>query len=112
LKFLLDHDVPADLAVALRTVGHEVVRLVEVLSANVEDNEVWAHACDHRRILITCNRDDFLTLAKATEIHPGLIILGAPPADQSLQSEARNVVASLAPRPSQRGQAVADMTLS
>ena len=75
MKFLLDHDVPADLAVALRTVGHEAVRLVEVLSANVSDNEVWAHACDHRRILITCNRDDFLALAKATEIHPGLIIL-------------------------------------
>jgi hypothetical protein len=48
---------------------------VEVLSANVSDNEVWAHACDHQRILITCNRDDFLALAKATEIHPGLIIL-------------------------------------
>jgi predicted nuclease of predicted toxin-antitoxin system len=48
LKFLLDHDVPADLAVTLRAVGHEVVRLVEVLSANVTDNEIWAHACDHR----------------------------------------------------------------
>jgi hypothetical protein len=35
VRFLLDHDVPADLAVALRTVGHEAVRLVEVLAANV-----------------------------------------------------------------------------
>jgi predicted nuclease of predicted toxin-antitoxin system len=75
MRFLLDHDVPADLAVALRTIGHEAVRLVEVLAANVADQEVWAHACGHRQVLITCNRNDFLALAKTTEIYTGLIIL-------------------------------------
>ena len=92
MKFLLDHDVPADLAVALRTVGHEAVRLVEVLAANASDNQVWAHACDHQRILITCNRDDFLALAKTTEIHPGLIILTRR---RTRQAEASHVLVLL-----------------
>lgn len=75
MRFLLDHDVPADLAVALRTIGYQAVRLVEVLARNTPDREVWAHVCAEQRILITCNRNDFLALAKTTAVHPGLIIL-------------------------------------
>ena len=92
MRFLLDHDVPADLAVALRTVGHEAVRLVEVLTANASDQEVWAHACAHRQIFITCNRRDFLALAKETEIHPGLIILTRR---RTRQAEASHVLTLL-----------------
>jgi predicted nuclease of predicted toxin-antitoxin system len=92
MRFLLDHDVPADLAVALRTVGHAAMRLVEVLTANAPDQEVWAHACAHQQILITCNRDDFLALAKATEIHPGLIILTRR---RTRQAEASHVLTLL-----------------
>jgi predicted nuclease of predicted toxin-antitoxin system len=75
MKFLLDHDVPADLAAALRTVGHEVVRSVEVLLATASDEEVWAHGCVHGLIVVTCNRNDYLALAAATDAHPGLILL-------------------------------------
>lgn len=75
MTFLLDHDVPADLALTLRTIGHDVVRLIEALAPNASDREVWAYACAQQRILITCNRDDFLALAGKTEIHPGLIVL-------------------------------------
>ncbi len=75
MKFLLDHDVPADLAVTLRTLGHEATRLVEVLPNTAPDPEVWAYARTHGLIVITCNRQDYLALATATEIYPGLIVL-------------------------------------
>jgi len=39
MRFFLDHDVPADLAVALRTVGHEAVRLLEELAVNAPDGK-------------------------------------------------------------------------
>jgi predicted nuclease of predicted toxin-antitoxin system len=47
MRFLLDHDVPADLGLALRTVGYECVRLVDVLDRTATDQDVWAHACAH-----------------------------------------------------------------
>jgi predicted nuclease of predicted toxin-antitoxin system len=75
MRFLLDHDVPADLGLALRTVGYECVRLVDVLDRTVTDQDVWAHACAHGCVLMTCNRNDFLALATATSSHPGLIIV-------------------------------------
>ena len=92
MRFLFDRDVPADLAVALRTVGHDAMRLVEVLVPNASDQEVWVDACARQLILITCNRDDFLALAKATEIHPGLIILTRR---RTRQAEASHVLTLL-----------------
>jgi predicted nuclease of predicted toxin-antitoxin system len=71
VRFFLDHDVPADLALLLRARGHEAVRLSEVLPPDMPDDAVWAHACAERRIVITCNRTHFLALAAATEIYPG-----------------------------------------
>lgn len=66
---------PADLAVVLRSAGHDVQRLVETLPADATDQVVWSHSCASQRILITCNRNDFIVLAAATPIHPGLIVL-------------------------------------
>jgi predicted nuclease of predicted toxin-antitoxin system len=74
MRFFLDHDVPADLARVLRSEGHEVVTLPEALPDVATDEEVFAHACREGLVTVTCNRDDFLTLAAAQE-HPGLIIL-------------------------------------
>ncbi len=75
MRFFLDHDVPADLALLLRARGHDTVRLSEALPVETPDERVWASACAERRILITCNRQHFLALAAATEAYPGLIIL-------------------------------------
>ena len=72
--FLLDHDTPDDLAYSLASLGHQVVRLRETLPKESEDARVLAHAHNQGWILITCNRDDFLTLAKS-QPHCGLIIL-------------------------------------
>ena len=92
MNFLLDHDVPADLAVALRTVGHEAIRSIEVLPPNASDAEVWAHGCAHELIVITCNRDDYLALARTSDTYPGLIIVNRR---RTRQAEASHVLTLL-----------------
>src|SRR5437867_1098448 len=72
--FLLDHDVPDDITYSLPALGHSVVRLREVLAKDVSDQEVLSYAFELKAILITCNRDDFLELAKS-HAHRGIIIL-------------------------------------
>jgi predicted nuclease of predicted toxin-antitoxin system len=74
VRFLLDHDVPQPVADALLRHGHEVLLLHDVFPITSSDEEVFAHAIHTERVMITCNRDDFLQLAK-TRSHPGLIIL-------------------------------------
>lgn len=74
MQFFLDHDVPAEIARVLRNEGHEAVELRDVLNTTSSDEEVFAYARTHRRLMLTCNRDDFLSLA-AQYAHPGLIIL-------------------------------------
>jgi len=74
MRFFLDHDVPRQIGEVLARHGYEVAVLKSELPTIATDEEVFAHACLSGRILITCNRDDFLRLAKDTD-HPGLIIL-------------------------------------
>lgn len=74
MKFLLDHDVPDDVAFSLEALGHIVVKLREVLPRTTPDDEVLRLAGDRDCVLITCNRDDFLAAAGRVA-HNGLIIL-------------------------------------
>ena len=74
MNFLLDHDVPVDIERVLVQSKHTVEKVANVLSPVAPDNDVFLFAVQEKRILITCNRDDFLTLAKQSD-HPGLIIL-------------------------------------
>jgi predicted nuclease of predicted toxin-antitoxin system len=75
VKFFLDHDVPADLALLLRHWRHEATLLRDVLPADTPDEEAFAYARAHGLITITCNRGDYLALAAQYREHPGLIIL-------------------------------------
>ncbi len=52
MKFLLDHDVPDDVSYSLESLGHEVVKLREVLPGASPDENVLAQAIESRRILI------------------------------------------------------------
>jgi len=72
VKFLLDHDVPAEVAHLLRYWEHNVTVLRTVLPVTASDEEVFGHACSQGLILISCNRDHFLTLARQTRDHPRL----------------------------------------
>lgn len=74
MKFLLDHDVPDDIAFALSPLGHEVFKLREVLPRTAPDEEVLRAAVERDCVLVTCDRDDFLAIAGNVG-HPGLIIL-------------------------------------
>lgn len=81
MRFLLDHDIPDEVAHVLRHVGHEVTLVREALSSESEDAEVFRLAQSQGFVIITCNRDHFLHLARAAfEAQPpqpfhGLIVL-------------------------------------
>ena len=74
MKFLFDHDVPDDMAYGLRAMGHEVFKLRELIHPKTTDEAVLRFAGENNYVLITCNRDDFLTAARGIP-HAGLIIL-------------------------------------
>jgi predicted nuclease of predicted toxin-antitoxin system len=66
MKFLLDHDVPDEVAQVLNHVGHDVALVREALSATATDPEIFGYAQAHRRIIISCNRAHFLGLAQSS----------------------------------------------
>ena len=74
MKFLFDHDVPDDMAFSLRALGHEVIKLRELIRPEIADEDVLRLAAEHDCVLITCNRDDFLKAAQRIP-HVGLIVL-------------------------------------
>jgi predicted nuclease of predicted toxin-antitoxin system len=74
VNFLLDHDVPIEVARLLKREGHSVHRLIDVLPITTLDPEVFAHAKINGFVTVTCNRKDFLPLAESGP-QPGLIVL-------------------------------------
>jgi predicted nuclease of predicted toxin-antitoxin system len=74
MTFFFDHDVPEDAAFALEAMGHQVVRLRQVLPTTTKDDEVFRFANANDYILVTCNRDDFLSLIGDAPFS-GLIVL-------------------------------------
>ena len=74
MTFLFDHDVPEDSAYALEAMGHQVIRLRNVLPTNAADQEIWRYTNVNGHVLVTCNRDDFLSLISDAPF-AGLIIL-------------------------------------
>jgi predicted nuclease of predicted toxin-antitoxin system len=74
VKFLLDHDVPVGVLGVLRREGHEARRTTDILGAGAADLEIIRCAVRRRAIIITCNRDHFLALAKSND-HAGIIVL-------------------------------------
>ena len=81
MKFLLDHDVPDEVAQVLKQLRHDVALVREALSAKAHDREIFRHAQTQQRIIITCNRGHFLELARAAfavvppQAFHGLIVL-------------------------------------
>jgi len=74
LRFQFDHDVPDDTAYGLSAMGHEVFKLRNLLDPQTKDEDVLRYATQNDCVLITFNRDDFLTAAQANT-HAGLIVL-------------------------------------
>jgi predicted nuclease of predicted toxin-antitoxin system len=74
MTFFLDNDVPDDLTYSLRTLGHEVVLLRDVLPVTAEDDTVLKYAAERGYVVITCNRDDFVAEAQNVT-HAGIILV-------------------------------------
>ncbi len=74
MRFLLDHDVPAEVARVLSREGRETACVAAVMSARASDEEVLEYSIRNGYVLVSCNRDDFLALTES-RAHAGLIIL-------------------------------------
>ena len=74
MRFFLDHDVPSEVSRILARDGHDVIRLADRLPTTASDSEVFDAAQVNEAVLVTCNREDFLHLAKSRS-HLGLIVV-------------------------------------
>lgn len=79
MRFLLDQDVPDEVAQLLRYWGHDVTKLRETLPVTATDEAIFAHAQTSGRVIVSCNRDHFLGLARQAvcqqQPFAGLIVL-------------------------------------
>jgi hypothetical protein len=62
MTFFFDHDVPGGAAFALEVMGHQVIRLRKVLLTTTTGYDGFRDANANNYLLVTCNRDDFLSL--------------------------------------------------
>ena len=79
MRLLLDEDTGArSLLEALRADGHDVECVVDVgaLGTGSSDDDVFAHAVNDDRVLVTRNGSDFADIIeKARVSHPGALVI-------------------------------------
>lgn len=70
-RFYSNENFAIDFVLILRSLGHEVLTSYEAGQANqrIPDNEVLVFATEERRIVITFNRDDFVSLHRSGMTH-------------------------------------------
>lgn len=71
MRFLLDENIPKDLAMALRDEGHDVLWVPETELRGAEDDDLWAKAAKETRWLVTADLDFPLGEPRP----PGMILL-------------------------------------
>ena len=74
MKLLVDENLSPLLVEKLNARGYLAAKPEHLGLRDVRDDVVWAYAFEHDQIVITCNAEDFLTLARGSELHAGLII--------------------------------------
>ena len=55
--------------------GHPAEAAVHVGLGGADDEDVFAHAFQRDQVVVTLNVGDFMRLAAAAELHPGVIVL-------------------------------------
>jgi predicted nuclease of predicted toxin-antitoxin system len=88
VKFLIDEDVAIEITRCLLNAGHEVLEVGQTLGFQTDDVDIWHFAIRSEAIVVTCNRQDFLTLA-GTAAETGLIILNRR---RTRESECRHIL--------------------
>ncbi|WP_179198334.1 DUF5615 family PIN-like protein [Nostoc sp. T09] len=75
-KFYANENFPLDLIQELRQLGYDVLTSYEAGQANqsISDEEVLNFAHEQQRVVITLNREDFISLHKQGQQHSGIII--------------------------------------
>ncbi|MBD2681127.1 MULTISPECIES: DUF5615 family PIN-like protein [Nostoc] len=75
-KFYANENFPIDLVKELRQLGYDVLTSYEAGQANqsISDEEVLNFAHEQQRVMITLNREDFISLHKQGQNHSGIII--------------------------------------
>lgn len=75
MKFLLDEDLSPKVAEILRVDdGLDVIHVRDRRLLGASDAIVLQRAYDEDRILVTANVKDFQRLARAQELHPGIVL--------------------------------------
>jgi len=76
IRFYSDENLPQDLVDALRYLGYNVLTSSEARQANqsISDAEVLKFAHAQKRVLITLNREDFISLHRQSQKHHGIFI--------------------------------------
>lgn len=75
VKLLLDENLSPAVAVALRRDGVDAVQVRDRGLTGATDPEVLARAYDEDRILVTANVVDFHALARAADLHAGIVFV-------------------------------------
>lgn len=75
-KFYSNENFPQDLVNALKLLGHDVLTSSEAGQANqsISDEEVLKFAHAGERVLITLNREDFISLHRKGQEHNGILL--------------------------------------
>jgi len=98
MRFYSNENFPLPVVEALRELGHDVRTSAEAGNANkgVPDEEVLRFATAEQRILLTLNRQDFITLHKLTPSHAGIVVCTF---DADFSAQARRIDAALQTSP-------------
>lgn len=75
-RFYSNENFPMELVNLLQQLGYNVLTSYEAGQANqeIKDEEVLAFAHERERVVITLNREDFITLHKQGQEHSGILI--------------------------------------
>jgi predicted nuclease of predicted toxin-antitoxin system len=75
VKLLLDENLSPRLVQRFADIGVFAVHVAHIGKAGAADPELFRLAYDRDMAVATINAADFLTLARAVDLHPGLIVL-------------------------------------
>ncbi|WP_051358132.1 DUF5615 family PIN-like protein [Rubidibacter lacunae] len=112
LKLLLDENLSPNIAKTL--CEEDLVDAVSIRNrghCGRSDREVWALAYKEDRILVTANVKDFEAIARASEVHGGLILLLDADLRRSEQLESLRMVIPLVQRELAEGRGMINRAL-
>lgn len=75
MNFLVDENLTRLVVEELHQRGHVADKANHVGLGGRPDHEVWSWAFEHDQTVITANAEDFLKLARGSEVHAGLIVI-------------------------------------